>query len=284
MINADYALNYLPLVSAYLKGENHQAFALKEARPAEYNPYNEDNGVLFASEKNSIYQISDSGYWQSPEDAPRESIAVINITGAITKYNQTCGPSGMVTKSDLITRCFNNDNIEGVILKVDSGGGESIAWRHIKDALSLKNKAVIGFADDCACSAAYGLLSSCDMIVANSELAQIGSIGTYGTILDYRDKLEKEGIKLIEIYASQSKDKNLEFREALDGNTKPLQEKIDVITEDFITTIETARADKLQSGRETWGTGKTFYAKEALEIGLIDKIDTFNNILKYFNS
>ena len=286
MMNADQAANYLPIISSYIKGKRLPTYqTTQDSSRHEYNPFNQDNGVLFATSaaKDGLYQLSNYGDWRSPEDAPKDSIAVISITGAMTKYDQACGPAGMQTKSNLLMRCYANDNIEGIVLKVDSGGGESLSWRLMKETIGQRNKSIVGFADDCSCSAAYGLLSCCDMIVANSELATIGSIGSYGTILDYREKLEKEGIKLIEVYASQSKDKNLEFREALNGNTKPLQEKIDVLTEDFITHIEQNRTGHLTADRKIWGTGKTFYGKEALDIGLIDKIDSFNNILNYFN-
>lgn len=281
MMNADHAANYLPIVSSYIKGENP---IIRQTVSDEHNPYNQNNGVLIATAKDSLYHISDYSRYSSPENAPKDSIAVITITGAMTKYDQYCGPSGMETKSNLLQRCYANDNIEGIVLKVDSGGGESLSWRLMKETISQRNKPIIGFAYDCACSAAYGLLSCCDMIVANHELATIGSIGSYGTILDYREKLEKEGIKLIEIYASASTDKNLEFREALNGNLDPLRAKIDVMTEDFIKHIEDSLGDQLKADRKVWGTGKTFYAKEALDMGLIHKIDSFNNILNYFNS
>lgn len=284
MMNADHAANYLPIVSAYIKGDtlSHQPI-IQQSAHSESNLYNQDNGILLATVKDGFYHVADYNSYRSPENAPENSIAVITITGAMTKYDQYCGPAGMETKSNLLQRCYANANIEGIVLKVDSGGGESLSWRLMKETIGQRNKPIIGFAYDCACSAAYGLLSCCDMIVANSELAEIGSIGSYGTILDYRDKLEKEGIKLIEIYATASKDKNLEFREALNGNLEPLRAKIDVLTEDFIKHIENSRVDQLTSDRKVWGTGKTFYAKEALGLGLIDKIDSFNNILNYFN-
>ena len=46
--------------------------------------------------------------------------------------------------------------------------------------------------------------------------------------------------------------------------------------------VEENRGDKLKVGREEWGTGKLFYADQALEMGLVDSIDSFHNILNYF--
>lgn len=280
MIDTDYAANYIPLVTAYLNGSS----IIKQSSPATSGKYNANNGVVFATPKNGIYQISDAGRYSSPEKAPEDSIAIITISGAITKHDQDCGPSGMQTKANLLERCYANDNIEGIVARVSSGGGEGNAMRLFNETVAKRNKAVVGFIDDYACSAAYGIISGADMIIANSNEARIGSIGTYLTILDYSKQLEMQGINVIEVYASASTDKNREYFEALKGNTDPLKEIADRYNEGFISQIEKQRGEYLQSDRKIWGTGKVFFADKALEIGLINAIDSFDNILYYFNT
>ena len=154
----------------------------------------------------------------------------------------------------------------------------------MNDTIKERNKPVVAFVEDCACSAAYGIASACDMIIANHKMANVGSIGSLSTILDYRKMLEKDGITEITVYASQSKDKNDWYREALDGNTEKLQKISDKFAEDFIQTIETNRNGKLKTGRAEWGTGKEYFADQALEVGLIDGIDSLENVLNYFNT
>lgn len=188
----------------------------------------------------------------------------------------------MTVKANLLRRCYANDNIKGIVLNVDSGGGEGMAMRLMAEAINERNKGVIGFVDDYACSAAYGILAACDVIVANSEQARIGSIGTYITIADYTKYFEKQGIKLTDVYASDSTEKNIEYREAIKGNTKPVQEIANRFNDYFLNHVETSRDDKLLSDKKSWGTGKVFFAKEAMDLGLIDEIDSFQNILNYF--
>lgn len=280
MIDADYAANYIPLVTAYLNGSS----TIKQSSPSDSGKYNVNNGVVFATPQNGIYQISDAGRYSSPEKAPEESIAIITISGAITKHDQDCGPSGMQTKANLLERCYANDNIEGIVVRVSSGGGEGNAMRLFNETVAKRNKAVVGFIDDYACSAAYGIISGADMIIANSTEARIGSIGTYLTILDYSKQLEMQGINVIEVYASASTEKNREYFEALKGNTDPLKEIADRYNEGFLSQIEKQRGEYLQSDRKVWGKGKVFFADKALEIGLISAIDSFDNILNYFNT
>jgi len=265
MINPDFADNYLPYITASLRG---QRMTIPSRQPESFF---------------TIYNGSESDRSiRNIKDAPEGSIAVINIAGAITKHDQECGPDGMVSKSSVLRSCYESQNIKGVIIKVDSGGGEGKAMRQMAQAISERNKPVIGFVDDFACSAAYGILSGCDYIVANSEFAEVGSIGTYMTVTDYSKFWENEGIKLIDVYATASSDKNSEYLQAIKGNVEPLRKVADTFNEGFLSMIEKNREGKLTSGRDVWGTGKVFFSKDALKIGLIDEINTFTNTLKSF--
>jgi signal peptide peptidase SppA len=261
LIDPDYANNYLPLVAAFMRGERF------------------DSSVR---ETESFVSVYHNETVCSDDEIPLNSVAVINISGAITKYDQDCGPSGMISKSNVLRKFFLNDNVKGVILKIDSGGGEGNAMRVMQDAIIDRNKPVIAFIDDLACSAAYGIASGCDVIVANSSTARVGSIGTYITVSDYTKYWEQQGIRLIDVYASQSKDKNSAYYEALKGNLEPIRAIADRYNSDFIETVKLNRSEKLAEDINSWSTGKVFFADEALKIGLIDSIDSFKNTLNYF--
>jgi signal peptide peptidase SppA len=261
LIDPDYANNYLPLVAAFMRGERF------------------DSSVR---ETESFVSVYHNETVCSDGEIPLNSVAVINISGAITKYDQDCGPSGMISKSNVLRKFFLNDNVKGVILKIDSGGGEGNAMRVMQDAIIDRNKPVIAFIDDLACSAAYGIASGCDVIVANSSTARVGSIGTYITVSDYTKYWEQQGIRLIDVYASQSKDKNSAYYEALKGNLEPIRAIADRYNSDFIETVKLNRSEKLAEDINSWSTGKVFFADEALKIGLIDSIDSFKNTLNYF--
>ncbi len=266
MMDQGYASNYLPQIVAFLKGQHHTETPRKEYQALK------------------IYPQSSSSLSSGPGESSDNTgnIAVLSISGAITKHDQFCGPAGMVTISNILEECYANEDITGIVLKVESGGGEGMAMRLLNETISKRNKPIVAFIDDFACSAAYGIVSGCDFIVANSPMAEIGSIGTYISIADFSKQLEKEGINLITVYATESENKNEEVREALKGNMKPMQEVADKFNEYFLQTIATNRAEQLTQGRKVWGTGKVFFAEEALEIGLIDEINSFNNILNYF--
>lgn len=277
-----FALNYLPLIASSLLDSNLQFTRPRNA--LEEREITQDNGVQFASILNGAYVISEYGGYRSPEEAPKNSVAIINIIGSITKYDQECGPSGMVTKSALLSRCFVEENIKAIVLNIDSGGGEGMACRLMQETINLRNKPVIGFCNDFVGSAAYGIASCCDKVVANSDVCRVGSIGTYMTVLDMRKRLENMGIKLIEVYASKSTKKNQVFYKAINGDTGPLTELCDKYNDSFIESINKARSGVISSDQNIWATGEMFFAQDALNLGLIDDIDSFNNVINYFNT
>ncbi len=156
--------------------------------------------------------------------------------------------------------------------------------RIMQEAINSRNKPVVAFCNDFVASAAYGIASCCDKIVANSNVCRIGSVGTYMTIVDTSEYYAKMGIKLIDIYASKSTDKNQEFHKALQGDTEPLKKVCDTYNENFISSIANARVGVINEDQGKWATGKMFFAPEAMDIGMIDEIDTFENVLNYFNT
>ena len=279
LIEPSFAANYIPLVTAWLENP------IKQSDKTEKEvALNKHNAVRLYSVTGEIYQISEYGEWVSPEDAPENSIAVISINGTITKYDQDCGPAGMQSKKKIVRRCCANDNIKGIVLDIDSGGGESYAMRELTSEIEMRNKPIIAFCNDVTASAAYGIAAACDKVIANSSLCQVGSIGTFMTIVDYTEYYKKMGIKLIDIYASKSTDKNQPYIKAIEGDTSLLREMCDKVNDAFIESIASWRSGVISDDRKQWSTGKLFFAEEAKKLGLIDEIDTFENVINYFNT
>lgn len=275
-----FAQNYLPLVASWIKDA---------ATPIHVKNTQRNNLGIFtvAGDKSEVSFFNVNGKYSALDfiqAAPENSVIILTLTDAITKHDQFCGPYGMQTYSQLLKAAYANDNVKGVALLIESGGGEGGAMRLLVGTINERNKPVLAFIDDFAASAAYGIASACDVVTANSKTARVGSVGVYLTLADYTEYFQKQGINILEIYAPQSKDKNKDYKDAISGDTKSLEEIARVYCDDFIESIEKNRGDKLTGKREEWATGKMFFADEAQRIGLIDNIDTFDNFLNYFNT
>jgi protease-4 len=166
---------------------------------------------------------------------------------------------------------------------VDSPGGEADGTRNLSETIANLGKPTVAFIDGMAASAAYWIASAADKIVAALDTDEIGSIGTYVSFADFRDYYEQQGVKLHEVYATKSTNKNKEFKQALDGKYGPLRAQIDVINESFIAGVKQNRKGKMDEDEEEAFTGKLYFADVAKEKGLIDEIGSFETAIESMN-
>ncbi|MFZ4401475.1 MAG: S49 family peptidase [Bacteroidales bacterium] len=266
----------LPLIIRLLKG-NFQNI--------DFSANREINRMYFLS--GDTFNVSDYGQTMPPEKAPENSVAVIPVFGVITKADQECGPSGTDTKKALLFRCGTNPNITGVILDISSPGGEAFAsldfYKAILDFKTKYNKQVVAYIQDAGCSGAQYIAAACDKIICSDELTQVGSIGVITHIIDQIKTLENEGIIAKEIYAAESSEKNIEVREALNGNNKPLLERASTLVNRFVTDVKACRPNISTSGIDPF-KGRTLFAKEAIQIGLIDQIGSIQIAVQHINN
>lgn len=210
----------------------------------------------------------------------KQGVAILRVRDTLIKNSGWY--IGMDVYASALQSLYNNQDCKAIILIIESGGGQASAMRFLAEVISLKNKPVIALCDDCACSAAYGIASCCDLVFASSPLCEVGSIGTLVYLFDMDPYYKSMGVNIQEIYATLSVDKNLEVREALEGKHEKLRAKIDVWNNYFINLVAENRGDKLKE-QEIWGTGKTFFAPEAIEVGLIDGIYSLDEIINSLN-
>lgn len=208
-------------------------------------------------------------------NAPEGSTAIISIKGAITKYDQPCGPDGMKTIARMSHEVLSSKNIAQLIYKFETPGGSVYASSFMHDEIhrmkAMYEKPIKAYVDDLCASGGIYIAVACDEIFANSNHASIGSIGTMVTLWDQRKYLEKEGINLLEVYATQSTDKNKIYKDALDGNDADLKKELDVHNEAFLSAVSNGRPAAIPFTSQ-WSTGKVFFASDALNLGLIDGI------------
>lgn len=240
----------------------------------------ENTDWMFAMHQDSRRQVGAwypkaNAFYGDFEKAPFDSLAVFRISGPLTKWDQNCGPMGMMSLMRDMQRADRMQNITAHLLEIDSGGGEATIVDTVAMAIRGLEKPVVAIVNGMAASAAYYLAAAADEIYASERTDMLGSIGVVMSFADVRPYYEKEGIVFHEIYAEESTLKNDDFRQALEGNYKPLQDKIlNPYAEAFISRMKEFRGAKLKDDGEVF-KGQTYLAPAARKIGLIDGIKTW---------
>lgn len=197
------------------------------------------------------------------------SFAVLDLNGFMS-VDDGMYSYGANTYADLISKLEVAPKVLGILLRIDSGGGESMAGQIWFDALKefrSSGKPVVALGQFVA-SAAYKAASAANEIIANSRIAEFGSIGTMMSF--YLKVIETYKTQIMDLYASKSPKKNYQFREMLKGNNDPYIEKLDQMASIFQETI--AQNRPLKGDIADTLSGDMFFADEAKSRGLIDRI------------
>jgi len=233
-----------------------------------------------AREQARSFVLSASGEERSSlgdPSTPQGSIAVVPIRSEIMKYDQFCGPRGTQSLTADIRSADADPNISGIVLVIDSPGGQASGTDLLADAIRSASKPVVAYVEGLAASAAYWIASAADRIIASSEMDRVGSIGTMLFFADLKPYWEKQGVKFHEFYATASVDKNREFNQILDGNYEPYtRSTLDRINGQFLSAVRQNRPVVDDSAL----TGKLYFSADAISMGLIDQIGTFEDALR----
>lgn len=230
------------------------------------------------SDKQPIARQVTAGHAQDNQfaKAPKDSVAVIPLRGDMLKEGTMCS-YGTEEIAAVIREAADASNIIGIRLDIDSGGGAVDAIAPMLEAIAFsqsKGKPVGACCDLCA-SAAYYVASHCNFIMADNAIsAEFGSIGVMMQFPDYAKYYEEKGIKIHTIYSNLSNYKNAPFEAARKGEYASIkEEQLDPLARQFQEAVKQHRQN-LKTDVEGILNGRMFYAKDALNNGLIDRIGT----------
>lgn len=276
LINKQYAETHIPLVLSLLNGSplSENAQVPRDGNQQMEQPFAVDPKTM---QRTELFIMTPYGFKANPNIAPN-SVGVIPISGPIMKYNGDCGEAGSIQRISWLMDMENRDNIGSVVLLIDSPGGQVSGTESLVSAIKGMKKPVVGFVDGEAASAAMWILSACREAYAGLASDEVGSIGVYTSFMDLTGWLDKQGVKLHEIYAPQSTDKNKAYRDAMAGNYELITADLQDTAARFISSVSENRPQAATHQAE-WSTGKMYNAKEAQKLGLIDGIQTLDKAI-----
>jgi len=205
-----------------------------------------------------------------------KTIAIIYCSGTIVSgVGDDMSDDGMIISDGMantIREVANDNNIKGIVLRVDSPGGSGIAsdiiWQEVFEA--RKKKPVIVSVSDMAASGGYYISVSADSIVCEPS-SIIGSIGVFAGKFSLKDLYKKLGINKVEIPRGENSDIFSEHDKFSDEQRTLIKQGIDEFYRIFV--------DKVAEGRvmtdeevDAIGQGRVWTGDQAVKNGLVDKI------------
>jgi signal peptide peptidase SppA len=208
----------------------------------------------------------------------RDGVAIIPVTGPLFRYANLFTMISGASSYELIARDFTaaleNPQIKGIILDIDSPGGEVNGVSELSNMVfaARGKKPVVAYASGDAASGAYWIASAADQIVV-SETSALGSIGVVGM---YQGKSGKSA-EAVEIVSSQSPHKRLD--PTTDDGRSRLQTRIDSMADVFIETIARNRNVSAENVQSHYGGGDVMIGAKAVSAGLADRVGSLEGLI-----
>ena len=235
--------------------------------------YYRRNGNLFGQDD----------YWKGQPDLPQGTIAKIGLSGVMMVEDGLCS-YGLKTFDQRMRDMYADDRIAGILVDLDSGGGEASAGALMNATITDANKPVIVHTRMMASAALLGSLPATE-IIAQDLFSKIGSIGVMASFPKWYFDQEDSRNDHIDIYSDLSPRKNEEFRAMEQGDFSKVKAMLTKMDEGFMARVRKGR--KLKGSKEYQAetlSGAIFPATNAKRRGLVDGIGTFNYAIRRMQS
>jgi ClpP class serine protease len=232
---------------------------------------------IISLQQGQVQTVQDPKLLRDANLTPPGAFAHLRLQGPM-RSRDGASHQGINSLIDQINMANTNPNVDGILLEVNSGGGEATAAEMLMSYVEASPKPIVAYAHLMASGAVEGTLPA-DEIIASNPGARIGSIGTMISLPKYFISRYKQSYE--DMYADKSKNKNKAFRALLEGDVEPLRQELNETNENFLANVQKFR-DLKGSAKQIDHTlsGAMFTASEAKRRGLIDGIGGYDYALK----
>lgn len=226
--------------------------------------------------------MSANDFWFSPEDwrsnyrpySVKNGVLRIPVRGLLLNkfpWQDGSWATGYEYIAQALSRGLADPDVKGIAFDIDSSGGMVSGVSDLVDFIyeSRGQKPIKSFASDLAYSAAYNIAAAADDITV-SRSGGVGSIGVLRTHIDVSERMNMAGMKVTYIFAGKHKVDGNPYEPLPDDVREKIQSRIDESYTEFVGLVARNRGMDEKAVRAT--EAQTFTAREALAVGLADKI------------
>ncbi len=210
----------------------------------------------------------------------KNKIAVIHVEGAIVTGSidfNTAGSGGIVKN---INKARDDENVKGIILRVNSPGGDVYASSMITNALEefqATGRPVITSMGDIAASGGVWVTTTSEEIWAE-ETTLTGSIGVYSVVADPTPLLKWTGNNSDGVSMTKAGDIYDLSRGMNEELNKQFRENTENFYREFVTKVAENREMEYSEVLQFAG-GRIWRGDKALELGLVDKLGSLDDAI-----
>ncbi|SDU02160.1 protease-4 [Verrucomicrobium sp. GAS474] len=236
--------------------------------------------AAFSMKKDAKTGLSEESYLPA-KGTTTAKLVLIDLVGEIGGSLPGVFGDSMVDDIRLQLRQAAEDaNVKGVILRIDSPGGEVTAsdeiYHYVADFRAKSGKPVVVYMESMAASGGYYSAMGGSWIIAH-PLTVTGSIGVILETYNVKDLAGKVGVKALVIKSGKMKDMLNPFRDPAPEELALVQSLVNETYDRFVTVVATERKLDVESLRNGIADGRIYSGKQAKALGLVDDLGYFED-------
>lgn len=211
--------------------------------------------------------------------------AVIPVVGPIQQRADIFSYFGLTTSIEDLQRAFRgvlgDDSVTSIVFDFDTPGGEVFGVDEFAAEIfaARGRKPMTAIARGMTASAGYYLASQADELVG-SPTSLIGSIGVVQVHADFSRMYDAAGIDVTILRTPEHKAEGNPY-EPLSADTQAhMQAQLDSYYGMFVDAVARGRNVSAAKVRGEFGQGRYFTARDAVRLGMADRIATFETVLQ----
>jgi HK97 family phage major capsid protein len=213
-------------------------------------------------------------------------VAVLPLQGVIAQHMDMMTAFSGGTSTEQFARSFNelvaDDSVAAIVIDCNSPGGSVAGVPELAAMIRAArgSKPIVAVANSLMCSAAYWIASAADKIVA-TRLSFVASCNAIMVRCDVSDADAADGVKYFFVTGGNTDNKaeGSPHFPVSDGELEHLQAQVDVAFDLFMSDVAANRGISTEDAKKMYGQGRAFIAPNALDAGIVDEIDTLENVI-----
>ncbi len=223
----------------------------------------------------------------------KEKILILSIDGVISDKSGS-DTFGLNQKESMVARikeelkkAYSDQDIRGIILKINSPGGgvtaSDIIYREINTFRLNRKIPIVALFMDTAASGGYYIAMASDKIIAHPTTVT-GSIGVIISGINVKKALEKIGVEDQTIVSGGNKNILSPLSDFTKEQRSIIQSIVNDMYERFFQVVAKGRPGITEQKLRELADGRVYSASQAKKEGLIDEVGYFEDAIRLVTS
>jgi signal peptide peptidase SppA len=216
--------------------------------------------------------------------AVKGDVAILPLYGVISQRVNMCSKISGGTSTDQFGAEFDaavaDSSIGAIVIDVDSPGGTTYGTHEMANKIHAARgtKPIVAVVNSLMASAAYWIGSAADEITMTPS-GEVGSIGVLAIHSDVSEAEKEAGIKHTIVKAGKFKTEGNSHEPLSDEGLSAIQSRVDEYYDMFTADVAKFRDVTQSAVKNGFGQGRVVGAVEAKELGMIDRIGTYEAVV-----